>query len=96
MNKNTFLSTEGTVIYAQLRLFPFDLIRTWQLRKKLYLLLLQILQSVFPLGGLFIYNNTLEVLLPDSEIVSHVLEREAVSAFSRMWLRLLYYNVVLF
>ena len=41
-------------------------------------------------------NNTLEVLLPDSEIVSHVLEREAVSAFSRMWLRLLYYNVVLF
>ena len=41
-------------------------------------------------------NNTLEVLLPDSEIVFYVLEREAVSAFSRMWLRLLYYNVVLF
>ena len=56
MNKNTFLSAEGTVIYAQLRLSPFDLIRTWQLRNQLYLLLLQILQNVFSLGGLFIYN----------------------------------------
>ena len=56
MNKNTLLSVEGTIIYAQLRLFPFDLIRTWQLRNQLYLLLLQILQNVFPLGGLFIYN----------------------------------------
>jgi hypothetical protein len=56
MNKNTLLSVEGTIIYAQLRLFPFDLIRMWQLRNQLYLLLLQILQNVFPLGGLFIYN----------------------------------------
>ena len=55
-NKNTFLSAEGNVIYAQLWLFPFDLIRMWKLRNQLYLLLLQILQNVFPLGGLFIYN----------------------------------------
>ena len=56
MNKNIFLSVEGTVIYTQLRLFPFNRIRTHWLRNQLDLVLLQILQSVFPLGGLFIYN----------------------------------------
>ena len=56
MNKNIFLSVEGTVIYSQLRLFPFNRIRTHWLRNQLDLVLLQILQSVFPLGGLFIYN----------------------------------------
>ena len=56
MNKNIFLSVEGTVIYTQLRLFPFNRIRTHWLRNQLDLVLLQILQSVFPLGGLFIYK----------------------------------------
>ena len=75
------------------------LIRTHWLRNQLDLVLLYIVQNAFPLGGLFIYNlqsqHIFKVLLPDSEIVSYVLERGAMSAFSRMWLRLLYYNVVL-
>ena len=56
MNKNTFLLVKGTVVYAQLRLFPFNLIRKWWLRNKLDLVLLQIFQNGFPIGGLFLNN----------------------------------------
>ena len=74
MNKNTFLSVEETVIYAQLRHFPFNLIRTSWLTNQLYLVLLQSLQNVFPLVAcsyiIFRVNNTVKVLLPDSEIIS--------------------------
>ena len=56
MNKNTFLLVKGTVVYAQLRLFPFNLIRKWWLRNQLDLVLLQILQNGFPIGGLFLNN----------------------------------------